>query len=78
MKVLVVGNGGREHAIIWKLKKSPLVDEIYCAAGNAGIGMDAKLVPLTPMDLEELADFAEQNKEKILTIYIKSLLMYFI
>ena len=62
MKVLVVGNGGREHAIIWKLKQSPLVDEIYCAAGNAGIGLDAKLIPIAPMEIEKLADFAEENK----------------
>ncbi|MBQ7242301.1 MAG: phosphoribosylamine--glycine ligase [Firmicutes bacterium] len=62
MKVLVVGNGGREHAIIWKLKQSPLVDEIYCAAGNAGIGLDAKLVPIQPMEIEKMADFAEENK----------------
>ena len=62
MKVLVVGNGGREHAIVWKLKQSPLVDEIYCAAGNAGIGMDAKLVPIAPMEIEKMAYFAEENK----------------
>ena len=62
MKVLVVGNGGREHAIIWKLKQSPLVDKIYCAAGNAGIGLDAELVPIQPMEIEKMADFAEENK----------------
>lgn len=37
MKVLVVGNGGREHALAWKIKQSPLVKELYCAKGNAGI-----------------------------------------
>lgn len=61
MKVLVVGNGGREHAIIWKLKKSPLVDKIYCAAGNAGIGLDAELVNIAPMEIEKLAEFAKKE-----------------
>lgn len=61
MKLLVVGNGGREHAIIWKLKQSPQVETIYCASGNAGIGQDATLVPISPMDFKQLISFAKDN-----------------
>ena len=61
MKVLVVGNGGREHAIIWKLKQNKSIDKIYCAAGNAGIGRDAELVPIKPMEIEKLVDFAKRE-----------------
>ena len=50
MKVLVVGSGGREHAIVWKLSQSPKVDKIYCAPGNAGIGQLAELVNIGAMD----------------------------
>ena len=46
MKVLVVGGGGREHTLVWKLKQSSHVDKIYCAPGNGGIAQDAECVPL--------------------------------
>ena len=62
MKVLVVGSGGREHAIVWKLSQSPKVDKIYCAPGNAGIGQLAELVNIGAMEFEKLADFAQENQ----------------
>jgi phosphoribosylamine--glycine ligase len=62
MRVLVVGQGGREHAICWKLKQSPLVREIYAAPGNAGIAAVADCVPIGVADIIELADFAEKLK----------------
>src|SRR6476646_7493189 len=62
MRVLVVGQGGREHAICWKLKQSPNVREIYAAPGNAGIGSIADCVPIGVADIIELADFAEKLK----------------
>ncbi len=61
MKVLVVGSGGREHAIISKVAKSRQVDEIYCAPGNAGIAQLAKLVPIPVMEFEKIADWAAEN-----------------
>ncbi len=61
MKVLVVGSGGREHTICWKLAQSPKVDKIYCAPGNAGIGEIAELVPIGAMELDKLVDFAKAN-----------------
>lgn len=62
MRILVVGQGGREHAICWKLKQSPLVKEIYAAPGNAGIATVADCVPIGVADIIELADFAEKLK----------------
>ncbi len=62
MRVLVVGQGAREHAIIWKLRQSPLVKEIYCAPGNGGIAEDAHCVQIDVADIIELADFAENLK----------------
>ncbi len=62
MRVLIVGSGGREHAIAWKVSKSPLVEKIYCAPGNGGIEEYAECVGLSPMDMEGLADFAELNQ----------------
>ena len=62
MNVLVVGSGGREHALVWQLKKSPSVTKIYCAPGNAGIAADAECVGISVGELEKLADFAAANK----------------
>ena len=61
MKVLVVGSGGREHAICMAVSKSKRVDKIYCAPGNAGISQLAELVPIKAMEFDALADFAEKN-----------------
>lgn len=62
MKVLIVGSGGREHAIAMSVAKSSRVDKIYCAPGNAGIGQLAECVPIGAMEFEKLAEFAEENK----------------
>jgi phosphoribosylamine--glycine ligase len=59
MKVLVVGNGGREHALAWKIRQSPLVTELYCAPGNAGIAAQADCVPIETSNIVEVADFAQ-------------------
>jgi phosphoribosylamine--glycine ligase len=58
MKLLVIGSGGREHALCWKLAKSPLVDRLYCAPGNAGIADVASLVPLAQTDIDGIVAFA--------------------
>ena len=62
MKIMVVGGGGREHAIVKKIKKSPLVDEIYVLPGNAGMEQDAKCVDIGAKDLEGIVKFATENK----------------
>lgn len=61
MKVLVIGGGGREHAICWKLAKSPKVTELVCAPGNAGIAEVARCVDIGVMDFEKMADFAQKE-----------------
>lgn len=61
MKVLLVGSGGREHAIVWKLKQSPKIDKIYCAPGNAGIAQDAQCVPIGAMEIDKLVSFAKEE-----------------
>jgi phosphoribosylamine---glycine ligase len=61
MKVLVVGSGGREHALVWKLKQSPQVTEIYCAPGNAGIGQMATCVDIKADDVASLLTFAQKE-----------------
>lgn len=62
MKVLVVGSGGREHAICWKISKSNKVEKIYCAPGNAGIAQVAECVNIGAMDFDGLVDFAKEKK----------------
>ena len=67
MKVLIVGSGGREHAIAVSVSKSPRVDKIYCAPGNAGIGQIAECVPIGAMEFDKIVSFAKE-KEIDLTI----------
>lgn len=62
MKVLVIGGGGREHAIVWKLASSPKVGKIYCAPGNAGIARTATCVPIKADDIEGLLEFAKKER----------------
>jgi phosphoribosylamine--glycine ligase len=62
MKVLVIGAGGREHALVWKISQSPRVSKIYCAPGSAGIGDLAELVAIGPEQIEKLAGFAAREK----------------
>lgn len=67
MKVLIVGSGGREHAIAWKVAQSPRVEKIYCAPGNGGIAQVAECVPIGAMEFDRLVDFA-RDKEIDLTV----------
>ncbi|MBS6734668.1 MAG: phosphoribosylamine--glycine ligase [Clostridiales bacterium] len=62
MKVLIVGSGGREHAIAWKVAQSPRVEKIYCAPGNAGIEEYAQCVDIGAMEFEKLAAFAKEEE----------------
>ena len=61
MRVLVVGGGGREHALCWAIAASPLCDALYCAPGNAGIAQDAECVAVAADDIEGLLRFASEN-----------------
>ncbi len=62
MKILVIGSGGREHAIVWSLSRSKIATKIYCANGNAGISKLAECVDINPTDIDALADFALKNE----------------
>jgi phosphoribosylamine--glycine ligase len=61
MKILIIGSGGREHALCRAFAKSEKTEKIYCANGNAGIAEIADLVNIKPENISELTDFAEQN-----------------
>jgi phosphoribosylamine--glycine ligase len=61
MKVLVIGKGGREHALVWKLAQSPRAERVYCAPGNAGTALDGINVPLEATDFDKLAAFARKE-----------------
>ena len=62
MNVLVIGSGGREHALVWKLRQSPMCERLYCAPGNAGISKQAELVPIKAGDIEALLNFAIEHR----------------
>ena len=62
MKVLIVGNGGREHALAWKIKASPRVDRVFVAPGNAGTALDAENVDIQATDIPKLIPFARDNR----------------
>jgi phosphoribosylamine--glycine ligase len=62
MKILVIGSGGREHAICWAFKQSKQVKKIFCADGNVGISAIAECVKIKPTDIEKLAEFAQSNE----------------
>ena len=62
MKVLVIGGGGREHALVWKISQSPRVSKIFCAPGSAAIGERAAIVPIAVEQIEKLAEFAAKEK----------------
>ena len=62
MKILVIGGGGREHALGWKLRQSPQIDSLYCAPGNAGIAEEAECVPIAADDVKGLLRFAEERR----------------
>jgi len=61
MKILVIGSGGREHALAWKIKQSPIVREIYCVPGNAGIAALAEIVPISANDIDGILEFAKKK-----------------
>ncbi len=62
MKILIIGSGGREHALAWKLKQSKKVDKVFCAPGNAGMARLGNCINIKPEDIKGLADFAHRNK----------------
>ena len=62
MRILVIGSGGREHALIWKLRQSPQAERIFCAPGNAGTGEIAENISIPASDLKALASFAKDNR----------------
>ena len=63
MNILVIGNGGREHALCWKIKQSPKVKRLYCAPGNGGIAQIAECVNLAADDINLLLQFALNKKD---------------
>jgi phosphoribosylamine--glycine ligase len=62
MRILVVGSGGREHALCWSIGASPLCDKLYCAPGNAGIAREAECMPIAADDLDGIVRFATENR----------------
>ena len=67
MNILVVGGGGREHALVWKLLQSPSAAKVYCAPGNGGICREASCVDIDAMDIKGLLDFAKKSDFSLFT-----------
>ena len=63
MRVLVIGGGGREHALVWKISQSPKVTDIYCAPGNAGTAEIAYNVPIAADQIDQLLEFAQKKRD---------------
>ena len=76
MKILIVGSGGREHAIAWKAAQSPKVEKIYCAPGNAGIAEYAECVDIGAMEFDRLAAFARENEIDLTVVGMDDPLVY--
>ena len=68
MNILIIGSGGREHALAWKIAASPLTDKLYCAPGNAGIAREAECVALDPADHNAVIEFAKDRKIDLVVI----------
>src|SRR6266404_1000719 len=68
MKVLVIGSGGREHALVWKLRQSPRITKVFCAPGNGGISQEAECVSVDAKSVESLAALANQLKPDLTVV----------
>ncbi len=68
MKVLVIGGGGREHALVWKLRRSPQVEKLWCAPGNGGIAQDADCIPVDTRDLSAMVALAERLRPDLTVV----------
>lgn len=68
MQILVIGSGGREHALAWKIAQSPKVTKVWAAPGNAGIGEVAECIPISASDIRLLADFAERSRTDLTVV----------
>ena len=68
MNILIIGEGGREHALAWKIKQSPRADRVFVAPGNAGTALDAENVDISPTDFPRLIKFAQQNDVKLTVV----------
>src|SRR5262249_20765668 len=68
MNILIIGSGGREHALAWKIKQSPRAGRVFVAPGNAGTAIDAENVDISPTDFPRLIKFAKQNEVAITVV----------
>src|ERR1700680_2697954 len=68
MNILILGSGGREHALAWKIAASPLVERLYCAPGNAGIAKECELVTVDPADHASVIAFCKANRIDLVVV----------